>query len=96
MNTSQACWLTSFLLITQQQNAEALKDHEGDSISVRHAIGVRVIDVPKVPLNLDLKVLPFNSVERGNVSYSDSRYDLILNMAWLERMNRRSIRDSKP
>ena len=67
-----------------QQYAEALKAQDGDSITVRLATGARVT-VPKVPLNLGLKFLDFNSVERCLVLDLDSRYDLILGMAWLER-----------
>ena len=51
---------------------------------MRLATGVRVT-VPKVPLNLGVKFLDFNSVERCLVLDLDSRYDLILCMAWLER-----------
>ena len=67
-----------------QQYAEALKAHEGDFITVRLATGSRVT-VPKVPLNLGLKFLDFDSIERCLVLDLDSRYDLILGMAWLER-----------
>ena len=67
-----------------QQYAEALTTHDGDRITLRFVTGVRVT-VPKVPLNLGLKVLDFNSVERCLVIDLDSRYDLILGMAWLER-----------
>ncbi|CAI5739863.1 unnamed protein product [Peronospora farinosa] len=67
-----------------QLYAEALEAQEGDSITVRLATGVRVT-VPKVPLNLGVKLLDFNSVERYLVLDLDSRYDLILGMAWLER-----------
>ena len=67
-----------------QQYAEAPKAQDGDSITVRLATGARVT-VPKVPLNLGLKFLDFNSVERCLVLDLDSRYDLILGMAWLER-----------
>lgn len=67
-----------------QQHAEALKVHEGDSVTVRLATSARVT-VPKVPLNLGVTVFDFNSVERCLVLDLDSRYDLILGMAWLER-----------
>ena len=67
-----------------QQYAEALKAHEGDVITVRLATGARVT-VPKVPLNLGVKFLDFDSIERCLVLDLDSRYDLILGMAWLER-----------
>ena len=67
-----------------QQYAEALQAQDGDSITVRLATGARVT-VPKVPLNLGLNFLDFNSVERCLVLDLDSRYDLILGMAWLER-----------
>jgi len=36
-------------------------------------------------VNLGVKFLDFNSVERCLVLDLDSRYDLILGMAWLER-----------
>ena len=67
-----------------QRYAEALKAHEGDSITVRLATGSRVT-VPKVPLNLGVKFLDFDNIERCLVLDLDSRYDLILGMAWLER-----------
>ena len=67
-----------------QQYAEMLQKHEGDVITVRLATGARVT-VPKVPLNLGVKVLDFDSIERCLVLDLDSRYDLILGMAWLER-----------
>ena len=46
-------------------------------------MNVRVI-VSKVLLHLYVKVLDFNNVERCLVLNLDSRYDLILGMAWLE------------
>ena len=66
-----------------QQYVEALRAHEGDTITVRLATGTRVT-VPKVPLNLGIKFLDFDSMERCLVLDLDSRYDLILGMAWLE------------
>jgi hypothetical protein len=48
------------------------------------ATGTRVT-VPKVAVNLGVKFLDFASVERCLVIDLDSRYDLILGMAWLER-----------
>ena len=62
-----------------QQYAEALKAQDGDGILVRLATGARVT-VPKVPLNLDVKILGFNSFERCLDLDLDSRYDLILGM----------------
>ena len=53
-------------------------------VSLYVSRGVRAT-VPKVPLNLGVKFLDFNSVERSLVLDMDSRYDLILRMAWLER-----------
>ena len=41
--------------------------------------------MPKVPVNLGIKFMDFDSVERCLVLDLDSRYDLILGMAWLER-----------
>ena len=67
-----------------QQYAEMLQKHEGDVITVRLATGARVT-VPKVPLNLGVKFLDFDSIERWLVLDLDMRYDLILGMAWLER-----------
>ena len=61
-----------------------IKAHEGYSITVRLATGSRVT-VPKVPLNLSVKFFDFDSIERCLVLDLDSRYDLILVMAWLER-----------
>ena len=67
-----------------ERYAEALKAHEGDSITVRLATGSRVT-VPIVPLDLRVKFLDFDSIERCLVLDLDSRYDLILGMACLER-----------
>ena len=67
-----------------QQYSESLKAHEGDVITVRQATGNRVT-VPKVPLNLGVKFLDFDSIERCLVLDLDSRYDLILGMVWMER-----------
>ena len=67
-----------------QQYAEMLQKHEGDVITVRLATGARVT-VPNVPLNLGVKSLDFDSIGRCLVLDLDSRYDLILGMAWLER-----------
>ena len=66
-----------------QQYAEALKAHEGDVITVSLVTRTR-FTVPKVPLNLGVKLLDFNSIERCLVLDLDSRYDLILGMVWLE------------
>ena len=51
---------------------------------MRLATGARVT-VPKVPLNLDVKFLDFNSIERCLDLDLDSRYDLLLGMGRLER-----------
>jgi hypothetical protein len=67
-----------------QQYAEALKARTSDVISIRLATGTRVT-VPKVAVNLDVNFLDFDSVERCLVIDLDSRKDLILGMAWLER-----------
>ena len=67
-----------------QHYAEVHKAHEGDSISVHLATGTR-ITVPKVSLNLGVKVLDFDSIERCLVLDLDSIHDIILGMAWLER-----------
>ena len=45
-----------------QRYAEGLTAREGDSITVRLATGSRVT-VPKVPLNLGIKFLDFDSIE---------------------------------
>lgn len=67
-----------------QQYAEALSARNHDHVTVRLATGTRVT-VPKVPVNLGVKFLDFDSVERCLVLDLDARYDLILGMAWLER-----------
>ncbi|GMF57285.1 unnamed protein product [Phytophthora fragariaefolia] len=67
-----------------QQCAEALKARTRDIVTVRLATGTR-ITVPKVPVDLGVKFLDFDSVERCLVLDLDARYDLILGMAWLER-----------
>lgn len=45
-----------------QQFVEALRAHEGDTITVRLATGTRVT-VSKVPLNLGMMFLDFDSME---------------------------------
>ncbi|GMF56609.1 unnamed protein product [Phytophthora fragariaefolia] len=67
-----------------QRYAEALKARNRDIVTVRLATGTRVT-VPKVPVDLGVKFLDFDSVERCLVLDLDARYDLILGMAWLER-----------
>ncbi|POM73641.1 LOW QUALITY PROTEIN: Hypothetical protein PHPALM_9496 [Phytophthora palmivora] len=64
--------------------AEALEAHTRDIDTVRLATGTRVT-VPKVPLDLGVKFLDFDSTERCLVLDLDSRYDLILEIACLER-----------
>ncbi|KAG2937684.1 hypothetical protein PC115_g4084 [Phytophthora cactorum] len=67
-----------------QQYAEALEVQTRDTISVRLATGT-LVTVSKVSVDLGVKFLDFDSVERYLVLDLDSRYDLILGMAWLER-----------
>ncbi|CAH0522642.1 unnamed protein product [Peronospora belbahrii] len=67
-----------------QQYAEALVARKSDTFTVRLATGTRVT-VPKVPMDLNVKFLDFNSMERCLVLNLDARYNLILGMAWLER-----------
>ncbi|KAG3001845.1 hypothetical protein PC123_g18614 [Phytophthora cactorum] len=67
-----------------QQYAEALEVQTRDTISVRLATGT-LVTVSKVSVDLGVKFLDFDSVERCLVLDLDSRYDLILGMAWLER-----------
>ena len=67
-----------------QHYVEALKAHESDHITVLLATGTRVT-VPKIPLNLNIQFLDFDSTQRCLALDLDSRYDLILGMAWLER-----------
>ncbi|EGZ20552.1 hypothetical protein PHYSODRAFT_250152, partial [Phytophthora sojae] len=67
-----------------QLYAEALVARRSDIVTVRLAAGTHVT-VPKVPVDLGVKFLDFDSVERCLVLDLDSRYDLILGMAWLER-----------
>ncbi|GMF37906.1 unnamed protein product [Phytophthora fragariaefolia] len=67
-----------------QLYAEALKARTRDIVAVRLATGTRVT-VPKVPVDLGVKFLDFDSVQRCLVLDLDARYDLILGMAWLER-----------
>jgi hypothetical protein len=54
-----------------QQNAEALKARSSDAITVRLVTGTRVT-VPKVAVNLGVKFLDFDSVERCLVIDLDS------------------------
>ena len=60
-----------------QRNAEALKAHEGDVTTVRQATGGHAT-VPKVSLNLGVRILDFGGIERCLVLDLDSRYDHIL------------------
>ena len=78
-----------------QQYAESLKAHDGVSITVRLATGARVT-VPKVPFNLGLKFLDFNSVERCLVLICTR--DMIAFSVWLglNAMSHGSIGDPKP
>ena len=71
-------------ILKSQLYAEALKARQGDEITVRLATGTKVT-TPKVQVDLGLKFLDFNSVERCLVLDLDTRYDLILGMEWLER-----------
>ena len=57
---------------------------EGDSITARLATGSRVT-VPRVAISLSIKFCDFDDVECCLVLDLDSRYDLILGMAWLKR-----------
>ncbi|CEG39996.1 uncharacterized protein PHALS_10219 [Plasmopara halstedii] len=66
-----------------QLHAEALKARLSDIVTVRLATGTRVT-VPMDPVDLGVKFLDFNGVERCLVLDFNPRYDLILGMAWLE------------
>ncbi|GMF42376.1 unnamed protein product [Phytophthora fragariaefolia] len=67
-----------------QLYAEALKARNCDIVTVHLATGTRVT-VPKVPVDLGVKFLDFDSVERCLVLVLDARYDLVLGMARLAR-----------
>ncbi|KAE9342678.1 hypothetical protein PR003_g9339 [Phytophthora rubi] len=67
-----------------QQYAVTLQERSRDVVTVRLAMGTRVT-VPKVSLDLGVKFLDFASTERCLVLDLDSRYDLVLGMAWLKR-----------
>ena len=62
---------------------EALKSQKGDKIPVRLATGT-LVTTSEVPVNLGVKYFELDSIERCLVLDLDSRYDLILGMAWLE------------
>ena len=62
---------------------EALEAHKGDTFTVRLATGT-VVTALKVPVNLGVKYFDFDNIERCLVPDLNSRYDLILGMAWLE------------
>ncbi|GMF30994.1 unnamed protein product [Phytophthora fragariaefolia] len=66
-----------------QLYAEALKARNCHIVTVRPATVTRVT-VPKVPVDLGVKFLDLDSVERCLVLDLDARYELILGMAWLE------------
>lgn len=68
----------------EQQYTEALNAQEGDSITVRLTTWFRVA-VPRIAIKLSIKFCVFDDVERCLALGLDSRYDLILGMAWLER-----------
>ncbi|ETP42121.1 hypothetical protein F442_10954 [Phytophthora nicotianae P10297] len=67
-----------------QLYAEALEVRTRDEILVRLATGT-LVTVSKVSVDLNVKFLDFDSVERCLVLDLDSRYELILGMTWLER-----------
>ncbi|ETO60134.1 hypothetical protein F444_21632, partial [Phytophthora nicotianae P1976] len=67
-----------------QLYAEALEVRTRDEISVRLATGT-LVAVSKVSVDLNVKFLDFDSVERCLVLDLNSRFDIILGMAWLER-----------
>ncbi|GMF57304.1 unnamed protein product [Phytophthora fragariaefolia] len=67
-----------------QLYAEALKARDRGIVTVRLATGTRVT-VPTVPVDLGVKFLDFDSVERCLVLDLDARYDIVLGMAWLKR-----------
>ena len=69
-------------LVGSQQYVEALSAKGMETITVCLATGIQVT-VPKVSVNLGIKFMGFDSVERCLVLDLDSRYDL--GMAWLER-----------
>ncbi|ETI29890.1 hypothetical protein F443_22989 [Phytophthora nicotianae P1569] len=64
------------------QYVEALREPRRDKISVRLATGT-LVTVSKVSIDLNMKFLDFDSVERCLVLDLDERYALILGMAWL-------------
>ncbi|KAG3070015.1 hypothetical protein PC121_g9632 [Phytophthora cactorum] len=66
-----------------QRYAEGLAVQTRDNISVRLATGT-LVTVSKVSVDLGVKFLDFDSVEPCLGLDLDSRYDLILGMAWLE------------
>ncbi|KAG3063777.1 hypothetical protein PI124_g16790 [Phytophthora idaei] len=68
------------ILEGSQQYTEALEVQTRDTISVRLATGT-LVTVLKVTVDLGVKFLDFDSVERCLVLELDSRYDLILGMA---------------
>ena len=63
---------------------EALKAHKVDTITVRLTTGT-LVTAPKVPVNLGVKFFDFDNIERCLVLDLNSRYDLNLGMACLER-----------
>ncbi|GMF60064.1 unnamed protein product [Phytophthora fragariaefolia] len=67
-----------------QLYAQALRAREHDIVTVRLAKGTSDT-VPKVPGDLGVTFLDFDSVERCLVLDLNARYDLILGMPWLER-----------
>ncbi|GMF19397.1 unnamed protein product [Phytophthora lilii] len=66
-----------------QLYADALDARKGGLITVRLATRT-LVTLSNVAVDLGVRFLDFNSVERCLVLDLDSRYDLILGMAWLE------------
>ena len=62
--------------------AEVLEAHKCGTTTVRLAIGT-LVTATKVPVNLGVKFFDFDSIKRCLVLDLESRYDLIIGMAWI-------------
>ena len=77
-------YVRRFSLEGSPRYVEALKAHKGYTITVRLATET-LITAPEVPVNVGVKAFDFDSIEHCLVLDLDSRCDLILGMAWIER-----------
>ena len=71
-------------VVSLKEVSNMLKVHNDEAITVCLATKT-IVSVSKVSLDLSVKFLDFNCKNRCLILDLDTRYDLILGMAWLER-----------